>query len=145
MKFSIRLSFALAAFLAVAGIVLTIMGGAAARQGSVLLLTCAVAALYIGLTLRHYEKRSAHDAEAEGAEGELEEAEVRGTIWPFVISFAFVFVVIGAVGARWVLIIGAVVLVAGGVGWFNDIQKQRLPQGHGAGAAADALKGADGG
>ncbi len=126
MRSSIRLWFALAAFLALAGAVLTVTAGSSARQGSVLLFTCAAAALYIGLAIRHSERRFARGQEPE----EPEEPEVSGSIWPFVVSIAFVFVVIGAVGIRWVLVIGVIVLVVAGVGWFNDIQRQRLPHEH---------------
>jgi hypothetical protein len=137
MRFSIRLSFALAFFLALAGTVLAVTAWSIARQGYVLLWTCAVAALYIGLALRHTEKRFAHEQEKGEAE-EIEEAEVTGTIWPFVISISFIFVVIGAVGIRWVLGVGVVVLIVGGVGWFTDVQKQRLPHHHEGGAPAAA-------
>jgi Ca2+/Na+ antiporter len=135
MRFSIRLSFSLAVFLALAGTVLAVTAWSIARQGYVLLWFCAIAALYIGLALRHTEKRYAREEEKGEAE-EVEEAEVKGTIWPFVLSIALVFVVIGFVGIHWVTAIGVIVLIVGGIGWFIDVQKQRMPHGREAAPAA---------
>jgi Cytochrome c oxidase subunit IV len=137
MRFSIRLSFALSIFLALAGTVLAVIAWSIARQGYVLLWFCAIAAAYIGFALRHTEKRFARE-EAKGEAEEIEEAEVTGTIWPFVLSIAMVFVVIGFVGIHWVTAIGVIILIVAGVGWFIDVQKQRMPHGgEAAPAAAD--------
>lgn len=137
MRSSIRLAFALAIFLALAGTVLAVTAWSFARQGYVLLWFCSIAALYIGFALRHTEKRFAREQEKGEAE-EIEEAEVKGTIWPFVLSIALVFVVIGFVGIHWLTAVGVIVLIVGGVGWFNDVQRQRMPHGgEGAPAAAD--------
>ena len=129
MKVTIRLAFGLALFLATVGTVYAVT----AREylGAVLILVCAVAALYIGLSFRSADRRAAHptDLGAPGEEGagEPEEPEeVEQTIWPFVLSIAALLGVVGAVGLRWVLIPSAIVFAGAGAGWFVEIQRQRI-------------------
>jgi hypothetical protein len=57
----------------------------------------------------------------------MEEAHVGPTIWPFVFSVAALFLVIGIVALRWILIPGGILFVGAAAGWFIDIERQWHP------------------
>jgi hypothetical protein len=120
----------LAIFLAVAG---TVYGTTAYEwRGTVMLLVCAVAFLYIALVLRGAVRRASVPVTSErmAAEEPLLEAEHIGpTIWPFVFSIAALLLVVGIVGLRWVLIPGGILFAGAAAGWFRDIEHQRHPHG----------------
>lgn len=52
------------------------------------------------------------------------EPHVGPTIWPLVFALSMVPMVVGAVGSRWVLVVGAIVFVGAGAGWLLDVQRQ---------------------
>jgi NADH:ubiquinone oxidoreductase subunit 5 (subunit L)/multisubunit Na+/H+ antiporter MnhA subunit len=134
MRFAVRLAFGLAIFLAVAGIVYATT--AQEWQGSVLLLVCSVAFVYVGISLRRGARLAPGAGEEEEQAGE-EPEEVPATIWPFVFSLAALALVIGAVGIHWVLVLAAILFIWAAVGWFTDIQRQRM---HAEAEAASALQ-----
>jgi Cytochrome c oxidase subunit IV len=128
MNVGMRIALALALFMAVAGTVYALT--AHEWRGAVLLLVLAVAFLYVGLVLRGAVRRGAVPVTEEtmAEEGASVESEHIGpTIWPFVFSVAALLLVIGIVGARWVIVPGALVFVGAAVGWFSDIRRQHQP------------------
>lgn len=139
----------LAVFLAVAGTVYATT--AYEWRGAVLLLVCAVAFLYIALVLRGAVRRASvpvtHERMAK--EEELVESEhIGATIWPFVFSLAALLLVVGVVGARWVLIPGGILFLGAAAGWFGDIKRQHArgsatahPDLTGSARSASALEG----
>jgi hypothetical protein len=109
-------------------------------QGLALMLTTAGGALLIGGYLAQALQRgtAAVSAQVEG-EGE---PHVGPTIWPLVFALSMVPLVVGALGSRWVLVVGAVVFVIAGVGWLLDVQRQW--QDHYRGGAGHPASGANG-
>jgi hypothetical protein len=125
MKLMTRIALSLSLFLAVAGVVLAV--SAQEWRGTVLLLVCAVATSYIGLVLRGAVRRASVPVTPETMAPEqfaVESEVLGGSIWPFVFSIAAVFLVVGVVGFRWVLIPAGVLFVGAGAGWFLDIKRQ---------------------
>lgn len=130
-----RIAMALGAFLIVVG---AIYGLAAYEwEGFTEMLTVAGGALLIGvyLTRAVQRARATLAAEAAGAGPSAGEAEphVAPTIWPLVFALSMIGVVIGAVGPRWVLAAGGIVLVASLVGWSLDVRRQWRHHDHAAG------------
>jgi hypothetical protein len=145
MKLMTRIALSLGLFLAVAGIVLAI--AAQEWRGVVLLLVCAVAISYVGLVLRGAVRRAAVPVTPETMAPEqlaVESEVMGGSIWPFVFSVAAVFLVVGVVGVRWVLIPGAVLFVGAAAGWFLDIKRQwhagELSAGHATAGTSSGLE-----
>jgi ABC-type Fe3+ transport system permease subunit len=138
MRFTIRLAFGLAIFLAIAGTAYALT--AREYQGAILLLVCSLAFVYVGVSLRGGVRRSTHTSDTEDEEegGAEELEEVSATIWPFVFSIAALALVVGAVGIHWVLILGAILFIAAAAGWFVDIQRQRM---HADAGEVSALEG----
>ena len=125
MKLMTRIALSLGLFLAVAGVVLAI--AAQEWRGTVLLLVCAVAVSYVGLVLRGAVRRASVPVTPETMAPEqlsVESEVLGGSIWPFVLSVAAVFLVVGVVGVRWVLIPAGVLFGGAGAGWFLDIKRQ---------------------
>jgi hypothetical protein len=113
-----RVALGLATFLGLAGIVY----GVTSKEyvGTVLFLVASGGFAFIGLFVRRAVRVSAASAEA----GEPEEPHVTSTIWPFVLALAGVGLVLGAVVARWLFVVGGALFVAAAVGWFTDISRQ---------------------
>ena len=123
-----RIALSLAVFLAVTGVVLGIT--AHEWRGTVMLLVCAVSFLYIGLVFRGALRRASVPVTAETMAPEMESVEsahIGPTIWPFVLSVAALFLVVGIVGVRWVLIPSGILFLGAGAGWFLDIKRQWHP------------------
>ncbi len=128
MRVGMRIALGLAAFLAVAGAVL----GATAHEwrGTVLLMVCAVAFLYVGLVLWATVRRASVPITKETMAAEelsLEPEHIGPTIWPFVFSIAALLLVVGVVAFHWILIPSGILLLGAGAGWFLDIKRQRHP------------------
>jgi hypothetical protein len=136
MKVAARLAFGFAIFVFVAGVVYYV--SSQEWRGSVMLIVLSVSFAYIGLVFRGAVRRASVPATPEAMAEEEVEADVRPTIWPFVISLAAVLIVLGAVVARWILIPGVILLLGSGAGWFLDIKRQWHPEEiralHGSGA-----------
>ena len=64
---------------------------------------------------------------------ELEEPHVGPTIWPFVLALSAGVIAAGLLTVPWLLGLGIVLLLAAGVGWFQDVRRQWK---HGHGEAA---------
>jgi fatty acid desaturase len=97
-------------------------------RGSVMLLVLAASFLYVGFVFRGALRRATVAATSQKmTDEEAPEADIRPTIWPFVISLGALLVIVGVVGARWVLIPGLIVLLASAVGWIVDIERQWHP------------------
>lgn len=123
-----RVAFALAIFIGVAGAVYWITSYE--WRGSVMLIVLAIAFLYIGWVLRGAFRYAEVPATPEtmAAEGVAVESEHIGpTIWPFVFSIAAVLLVVGIVGFHWILIPGAILFAGAAAGWFVDIKRQHHP------------------
>jgi Cytochrome c oxidase subunit IV len=112
-----RIVLGLAVFLGVAGIVYGVTGHE--FIGTPLLLIASACFAYIGLFVR----RAVRSAEA-APEEEEPEPHILPTIWPFVFSLAAVGLALGAVVAKWLLVIGAVLFVIAAVGWTLEVGRQ---------------------
>lgn len=115
----------LAVFLAVAGTVFATT--AYEWRGTVLLLVCALAFLYIALVLRGAVRRASVPETQErmaAEERSVEPEHIGPTIWPFVFSLAALLLVVGIVGLRWVLIPGGILFAGAAAGWFRDVKQQ---------------------
>jgi FtsH-binding integral membrane protein len=122
------IALGLAVFLGVAGIVYA--ATAYEWRGTILLIVCAVAFLYVGLVLRGAVRRASVPVTRESMAAEeaaVESEHIGPTIWPFVVSVAALLLVVGVVGFHWVLIPGAVLFLGAGAGWFLDIKRQWTP------------------
>jgi hypothetical protein len=124
------IALGLAIFLGVAG---TVYGTTAYEwRGTVMLLVCAVAFLYIALVLRGAVRRASVPVTPErmvAEEPSVEAEHIGPTIWPFVFSIAALLLVVGIVGLHWVLIPGGILFAGAAAGWFRDIEHQRHPHG----------------
>ena len=130
MRVGMWVALGLAVFLAVAGTVYATT--AYEWRGTVLLLVCAVAFLYIALVLRGTVRRASVSVTHERMAVEqrsVEPEHIGPTIWPFVFSLAALLLVVGIVGLRWVLIPGAILFAGAAAGWFRDIKQQWNPHG----------------
>jgi hypothetical protein len=114
-----RVALGLAVFLGAAGLVYATTSKE--LVGGLLLPLAAAGFAYIGLYVRRAVRVAAREP---GPTEPEEEPHVAPTIWPFVFSLAGVGLVLGAVVSRWVLVIGGVLFVAAGVGWFADVGRQ---------------------
>jgi hypothetical protein len=123
-----RIALGLAVFLGVAGILYTVT--AHEYVGAPLLLIASACIAYVGSYVRRAVKVSATEAAGEGPGGEAEEPHVGPTIWPFVFSLAAVGLALGAIVSRWLIVVGGVLFVAAGIGWFMDIGRQWGHGGH---------------
>jgi Cytochrome c oxidase subunit IV len=124
------IALGLAIFLAVAGTVYATT--AYEWRGTVMLLVCAVAFLYIALVLRGAVRRASVPGTQERMATEehvVESEHIGPTIWPFVFSLAALLLVVGVVGLHWVLIPGAILFAGAAAGWFRDIKLQWHPNG----------------
>jgi hypothetical protein len=120
-----RIALGLAVFLGVAGVVYGFSG----REfvGTPLILLASACFAYLGF----YVRRTVRAAAAEGdQEHEVEEPHVGPTIWPLVFSLAGVGLALGAIVARWLLVVGGLLFVAAAVGWFVDVTRQWGHGGH---------------
>jgi hypothetical protein len=113
-----RVALGLATFLGGAGIVY----GVTSKEyvGTTFFLVAAGGFALIGLFVRRAVRASASGAD----EREAEEPHVTATIWPFVLSLAGVGLVLGAVVAKWLFVVGGALFVAAAVGWFTDVSRQ---------------------
>jgi hypothetical protein len=126
MRVAMRVAFGFTLFIAVAGVVYYVSSDE--WRGSVMLLVLAASFLYVGFVFRGALRRASVAAARQTmTDEEAPEADIRPTIWPFVISLGALLAIIGVVVARWVLIPGLIVLFAAGVGWIVDIERQWHP------------------
>jgi hypothetical protein len=129
-----RIFMGLGAFLIVMGIVYGLIAGE--YEGLTEMLTVGGGALVVGGYLARVVQRAraAVAAQAAGA-GPADDSEphVPPTIWPLIFALSMIGVVLGSVGPRWVLVVGAVVLVASLVGWSLDVRHQWRHHDHAAG------------
>jgi hypothetical protein len=135
-----RIFLAFGVFLVVAGVVYGIHSRE--YQGLTLMLTTAGGALLFG----GYLSQALQRATAIGAAGRAAppegEPHVGPTIWPLVFALSMVPLVVGTLGSRWVLAVGAAVFVVAGVGWLLDVQRQW--RAHYGGEHGHPAPGADG-
>ncbi len=133
-----RIAMGLGSFLIVTGIVYGLVAGE--YEGTVEMLTVAGGALLVGAYLTRAVQRAGVTvaARAAGAGGGAEDTEphVAPTIWPLVFALSMIGVVLGAVGPRWALAAGAVLLVASLAGWSLDVRRQWRHHDHAAGTGA---------
>ncbi len=132
MRVGMRIALSLALFLAIAGAVYATTAYDWRISGTVLLVVCAVSALYVGLVFRRAVRRASVPITKEAPPPEEPsagpaEAHVGPTIWPFVFSIAALLLVVGIVGAHWLLIPGTILFIGAGTGWFLDIKRQWHP------------------
>jgi hypothetical protein len=116
-------------------------------EGLTLMLTTAGGALLIGGYLAQALQRATATAER-GPVLPEGEPHVGPTLWPLVFALSMVPLVVGALGSRWVLMVGAVAAVVAGVGWVLDVQRQwqvhyrdHAHSAHGAGGGDDGWTG----
>jgi hypothetical protein len=133
-----RIFAGLGAFLIVTGV---IYGSAVSEyEGFTLMIIVGGGALLIGVYLISAVQRAravlARPETAVGAAAEEGEPHVAPTIWPLVFALSSIGLVVGAVAARWVLVVGGVLLVVAGFGWILDVRRQWR---HHAGAAAHEM------
>lgn len=117
-----RIFLGLGVFLVVAGVAY----GLHSReyQGLTLILTTAGGALLFGGYLAQALQRATAPQPVGHVPAEEGEPHVGPTIWPLVFALSMVPLVVGALGSRWVLVVGGVVFVVAGVGWLLDVQRQ---------------------
>jgi chromate transport protein ChrA len=114
-----RLWFALAGFLAVAGLVYLFTSHE--KAGGPLLLVAGSTFAYLALVARAEVRRSGADANKE--EAEAEEPNVAPTIWPFGFSIAAVLIALGFIVNRWIMVPAALAFAAAAAGWLRDITR----------------------
>ncbi len=133
-----RITMGLGSFLIVMGIVYALVTGE--YEGTIEMLTVAGGALLVGayLTRAVQQARATVAARAAGAGGDAEDTEphVAPTIWPLVFALSMIGVVLGAVGPRWALAVGAALLVVSLAGWSLDVRRQWRHHDHAAGNGA---------
>ena len=122
MKLMGRIFLALGAFLMVAGVVYGLHSSD--YEGLALILTVAGGSLLVGGYLAQALQRAGVAVSADQPRAAEGEPHVGPTIWPLVFALSMVPLVVGALGSRWVLWVGAVVFVVAGVGWLLDVQRQ---------------------
>jgi hypothetical protein len=105
------------------------------------MLTTAGGALLFGGYLAQAMQRAAAVQVSEGASAHQGEPHVGPTIWPLVFALSMVPLVVGALGSRWLLVVGGAVFVVAGVGWLLDVQRQW--QTHYGGQGAHPVQGPD--
>ena len=146
MQLMARLFLALGVFLVVTGAIYGVRGYD--YEGLTLILTTAGGALLVGGYLAQALQRAT--AAAERGPVRLEgEPHVGPTIWPLVFALALVPLIVGALGSRWVLLVGAAAVVVAGAGWVLDVQRQwqahfHGPHAHGVVPSAAASAGSAG-
>jgi len=132
-----RIFMGLGAFLIVMGIIYGLFGSE--HEGPVEMLVVAGGALLIGTYLVRAVQRArvavAAQAAGAGPAGDSE-PHVPPTIWPLVFALSTIGIVLGSVGPRWVLAVGAVVLVLSLVGWSLDVRRQWRHHDHAADVTA---------
>jgi hypothetical protein len=122
MKLLGRIFLVLGVFLVVSGIVYGIHSHD--YQGLTLMLTTAGGALLFGGFLAQALQHGQATPATGSVHVEEGEPHVGPTIWPLVFALSMVPLVVGALGSRWVLVVGGVVFVVAGVGWLLDVQRQ---------------------
>jgi hypothetical protein len=133
MKVASSVALALAAFLAVDGLVYNLT--AYEHAGGSMILILAFAFAYIGLVLRaaarKAERALAEEAGGGGSEGPAELDHVGPTIWPFGFSLAALGLVVGVViDAKVITAVGAALFAGSSVGWFLDVRRQHRHASH---------------
>lgn len=134
-----RIFLALGVFLVVAGIAYGIHSKD--YQGLTLILTTAGGAFVFGGYLAQALQRATAIESTAGSSTHDGEPHVGPTIWPLVFALSMVPLVVGALGSRWVLVVGGVVFVVAGIGWLLDVQRQW--RAHYAGDMGHPAHGAD--
>jgi hypothetical protein len=132
-----RIAIGLGTFLIVTGVVYGLVGE---YEGGTEMLTVAGGALLVGVYLVRTVQRARATlaAQAAGAGPGAGETEphVAPTIWPLVFALSMIGLVIGAVGSRWALAGGGILLLAALVGWSLDVRRQWRHHDHATGAGA---------
>lgn len=122
MKLLGRIFLAFGVFLVVAGVGYGIHSRD--YQGLTLILTTAGGAFLFGGYLSQALQRATAIQSADQTTAAEGEPHVGPTIWPLVFALSMVPLVVGALGSRWVLVVGGVVFLVAGVGWLLDVQRQ---------------------
>ena len=122
MKLLGRIFLALGVFLVVAGVAYGLHSYE--WEGFTLIITTAGGALLFGGYLAQALQRATAAHAAGSVSVEQGEPHVGPTIWPLVFALSMVPMVVGALGSAWVLVVGAVVFLAAGIGWLMDVQRQ---------------------
>jgi Cytochrome c oxidase subunit IV len=132
-----RIFLGLGSFLIVMGIIYGLLSKE--YEGLTEMLTVAGGALVVGGYLARVVQRAraavASQAAGLGPAGD-DEPHVPPTIWPLVFALSTIGIVLGSLGPRWVLVVGAVVLVVSLVGWSLDVRQQWRHHDHAAGVEA---------
>ncbi|TMK86461.1 MAG: hypothetical protein E6G44_03420 [Actinobacteria bacterium] len=127
MKVASSIALALAAFLALDGLVYNLT--AYEHAGGSMLLILAFTFAYLGFVLRgaarKAERALAQEAGGAEKEGPAELEHVGPTIWPFGFSLAALGLVVGVViDAKVITAVGAALFAGSSVGWFLDVRRQ---------------------
>jgi hypothetical protein len=100
--------------------------------GTSLLAMTAIGFGFLGL----YAGTALRKARREAEPVEEEEPHVGPTIWPAVFALSAVGLALGILVSPWLLVVGAALFAAAGLGWTAETRRQWKPEGHG-GTAAD--------
>ncbi|HEY1318684.1 MAG TPA: cytochrome c oxidase subunit 4 [Streptosporangiaceae bacterium] len=138
-----RIFLGLGSFLIVMGIIYGLLSKE--YEGLTEMLTVAGGALVVGGYLARVVQRAraavASQAAGVGSASD-DEPHVPPTIWPLVFALSTIGIVLGSLGPRWVLVVGAVVLVISLVGWSLDVRQQWRHHDHAAAGVEAAHGGA---
>jgi uncharacterized membrane protein len=115
MKTVSRISFGLAIFLGVTGLIYLFT--AHEYSGATDLLVASVTFAFLGIVLRIAEQRAPAEADGE------EELHIGPTIWPFTFAVSGVVVVVGLIVSPWILAIGGAACVVCAAGWIRDVAR----------------------
>jgi hypothetical protein len=123
-----KIWFAIAAFVAVAGVVYGLTSHEVA--GAPLLLVCGATLTYLGLIGRSEARRGASlggpsatsDAQTDAAAGAPPAVpHVGPTIWPLGFAVSAVLLAIGFIVSRGILIVGVLAFAVSAAGWLRDV------------------------
>jgi len=135
MRLMSRIFVWLGVFLIVTGVAYGLHSGE--YEGPTLILAAAGGALLIGGYLVQGVQRASAAAADQPSSAAGEEPHVGPTIWPLVFALSMIGLIVGAVGSRWVLVVGAALLVVAGAGWVLDVHRQWQHHYHSPGSESD--------
>lgn len=95
-------------------------------NGTPLILTAGFGFLYLSFYLV-WATRTVRPQVYEGAPAAVEaeeEPHVSSTPWPLVFSLAAVLLIVGAVSSQWFFLVGGIIFLMAGIGWFVDVIRQ---------------------
>jgi|SRR5436190_5381294 len=113
MKTVSAISFGLAIFLGVAGLIYLFT--AHEYAGATELLVASLTFTFLGILLRVAERRAPAEAVGE------EELHIGPTIWPFGFAVAGVILVIGLIIGPWIAVVGGAACAVCAAGWIRDV------------------------